>query len=317
MRRLFMFFISIVTLLCLSCSKSTLVNSTIYVGDYYIDITLYDGDSNNLNEVENIYRYYGMLFDNENEYDGMVNVASINNATDYVSVSTELLNIIKYSLNMQDELNGIYNPLGKDLLDIWSEACDTDIMPAKDLILQELAEINESSISIDGNKVKIIGNARLNLDVFARAYANQKVEEYLLNSNITDYILNYFSRSISLGQADKNGYKLSLYGIKNGYYYFNNLSISTVGCDIDSFIADNKKYTNIIDFNTGYSLTNYDKLFVAGDDPLLNDILAYAAYNMDLDEIKALEEKYNVSFLIYKDLGIVYQGDVFDECFIK
>ena len=317
MRKLIILFLIFFPMLCFSCSKENdEINSTIKISDVYVDITLKKGTEENIADIENIYNYYNKLFDNENEYEGLINIASINNATDYIQVSTELENIIKYSLNLMDELGNCFNPLGKKLNDIWKDACNSNVMPSNNEIEEMLKEIKESSLSISDNNIKILGNAKLDLDMFAKSYANQKVKEYLEENNITDYILNYYSRSITLGNS-KDGYDISLYGIKNGYYNLNNLSISTVGNDLESVTFENIKYTTTINYQTGYSNSNYDKLFVVGEDALLNDILAYVAYNKSIDEIIELENKYNVSFLVYKDLELVYMGTSFENSLIK
>ncbi len=317
--------VSFLLLICIivmtSCNHELIkenqsVSKTYQIGDEYVDIVLYDANADILEEIREVYDYYYKLFDRHHSYDNIVNVHDINNKKSII-VNDELANIIKYAQSIENELNGHFNILAGELQNLWDKACEEKKRPADEAIAEAMSNMNKSNLKIEGNNVSIVGNALLDLSKISRGYANNKVCELLEKNKIDKYIINYYSRNITIGEAlSKDEYKLSLYGVANGYYRINNNSISTIGNDINYFDADGRKYTNVIDCLTGYPLDIYDKVFVLGNDMVINDILCYISYNLDLEVIKELESKFDISLLIYNDLNLVYQGSTFEKLFI-
>lgn len=284
----------------------------------YVDITLYTASEETLTECKEKISYYEKLFDRNQEYAGIENVYSINKKR-RVNISEELIEGIVYANDILSKYESA-SILAGELNDLWKDAylkqLDPEVStekntPTEENILNAIERIQQSSIEIEDKTVSIIGNASLDLDFMKKGFIVSKLKTYLEEKGISGYIINYSARVIAFGKNPQGKYfKSSFYGIQNGHYKMNQISMACLGADITYWFGeDGYRYTTLPSCQTGKPYDGYEKVFVFGDDPLTLDILAYVFFNMELEPIQAEEKKYDVYTMMYKNLNLVYRNE--------
>ncbi len=303
--------ISFLLLLLGSCAKSNSELNEIIKFDTgeYVDITLYHSSKDVLEECKNKITYYRKLLDRDHGYENLENVYSINQKRNTI-VSKELADCIKYANDIISNYDSASLVAG-GLNDVWDSAYLDKSTPSRDVLDKELRIIKESKVEVTDNLVTIVGEGSLDLDFMKRGFMLSKLLEYLKEQKVSEYIINDSSRAIIYGHnPDAKYFKCSFFGIKNGYYKIDNIAMSCVGADIIVWYAeDGYRFTNIPSCVTGRSNDDYEKLFVFGEDPLLNDILSYVCFNLELEEVQKIEEKYSIYTMMYKELNLVYRNE--------
>ncbi len=315
-KNLILFFL--IFFLLSSCSSTVEIHEMVSLNDNeYVDIILYNSTEEVLNECKEKLSYYLKLLDRENTYEGLENVCSLNTKK-MVALSEELVEGIHYAEDILAQYE-VASLLAGGLNDLWDAAYEQKITPSEEAIQKELQKIKTSSLKFEKNTVSIIGDASLDLDFMKRGFILSKLKSYLISEGVSEYILNFSSRTIIYGQDPKTKYfTCSFYGIKNGYYKIEDMSMSCLGADIIVWYAeDGYRYTNIPSCVTGIPNDDYEKLFVFGSDPFLSDILAYAFFNMELEEIQKEENENEVYAMMYKELNLVYRSSYLTELMVE
>lgn len=306
------------------CRQSVAHNKTFYAMGTFINVTLYNTAEEHLDEIEAIYREYSNLSDMQYECNGINNVCTINNNRSAL-VDDKLLALLKYAIDVEKQMDGYFNILMGELTSLWkdrlgfSEHVDTPAVPSLEEINRCLATISNSSLTIEGNVISIIGDAMLDLGAVAKGYATQMVYLYLKENNITSYLIDAGNSNILLG--NKNFDEKFTIGLKKsdntGYYKtlkIRNKAIVTSSIDQQNVVIDDVLYTHIINPKTGFNENYYDIVTLIGEDSAKLDILSTALFNMKLEEIQALLANMDVKAILVKNNQIVYSslGDDFD-----
>ena len=93
----------------ISCSQASNLESKVFCFDTAIDIRLFEGQNDNLKDIENIFNYYDKITDNYKERD-INNVYSINHTHEDVKVDETLYKILQKTFSLKDEVR-YFNPL--------------------------------------------------------------------------------------------------------------------------------------------------------------------------------------------------------------
>ena len=300
-----------------SCGEPVVYSRTIFAMDTIINVTIYNAEEEHLNNIRDIYMDYSNACDMFNSYEG--NLCDLNNKRS-TKVNKELLEVISYSLEIQEELGGYFNILIGRITKIWKDALhigDNSYpveIPDDELIQAELKIMNESKIIIEGDVVTIEGDANIDLGGVAKGYATQKVEEYLKENNITSYMVNAGSSNISLGYKNKNdSYLVGLTNIDRMSYFkkirVDNKAIVTSSIAEQNRVVDGKIYTHIINPLTGYCVNNYDIVTIIGEQSGYLDILSTTLFSMDIETIKSYLSDKDIEIVLVKDNEILYESE--------
>ena len=319
MKRTILIFNLIVLFFCLtSCEEPPVQYSkTIFAMDTIINVTIYNAEEEHLNNIRDIYMDYSNACDMFNSYEG--NLCDLNSKRT-VKANEELLEVIKYSLDIQTELDGYFNILIGRITKIWKDALHIGdnlspvVLPEDELIQEELKIMNESKVIIDGDIITIEGQADIDLGGVAKGYATQKVEEYFKENNITSYMINAGSSNISLGYKNKNdSYLVGLTNLDRMSYFkkirVNNKAVVTSSIAEQNRVVDGKVYTHIINPLTGYCVNNYDIVTIIGEQSGYLDILSTTLFSMDIDMIKSYLSDKNIEIVLVKDNEILYESE--------
>lgn len=301
-------FINLILILILSGCKTQNLNKTIYAFDTFIDVTLYEGTKEDLNNIETIFNKYNILCDNYHSYSRINNVYTINHGQGFVEVEEELIEIFEYINTFNNEFDKTFNILSGNLTSLWKDIINNNKEINEEEIKNELNIINNSKILIENKSIKIDGNATIDLGSVAKGYATEKVKEYLISKNISKYMINSGFSTVLLGEKKNNDYfKVGIKELDNKILKLKNISIGTSAISEQMIKKDNEIYHHIIDLSTGFSSNKYTTLSVIGENAALCDILSTACFSMNIDELENIVKKYKVSIIAIKDNKIVYE----------
>lgn len=270
----------------------------------------YVGSNNVSNDIEKLFLRLSDIFDTFKAIPGLNNAYSVNNSTDFIDVDPDLINVLKMSINYQQQTNGIFNPLVKNLTSLWKESLKNKNLPDQNLIDDEINKINTSSILFSENyKVKLSGLGKIDLGAISKGYAVSLALDLFNNNNIKDYILNAGNSSIILGEnSNSDGfYNVGIRNVNNKYLKLKNISIGTSSIyEQDYLKINNDIYSHIIDARNGSAKVKNHLCIALSPSPIISDIYSTIGMMLNADELKEIESKTDVKYLTFINGNISY-----------
>lgn len=294
----------VLTFLMTSCNTNKYYECVpINVFDTYANIVFYqDGYEDSYNAIK---RKLNEISRDTNDFssNGTNNSVYDLNIKRELEVSDTLKDIIVYSNNLISDTDGYFNPYMGRLNHKWKDAIKEKRILSKDEIDNELNIINNTSIEINGNLVKINGDGNIDLGGVVKGYALEWTRKYLNDHNITKYYLDYGSSSVYIGDISINVKITKPY--ESGYmesFDAINMGIATSNGKHQNMMIDGVRYHHLINPFTGYPSNNYDSISVIGniDNGLLD---AYSTAIFSMEESKAIEFAKNkeLDLILYKN----------------
>ena len=306
------YLLTLLPILLISCSsKTNPVESKIFCFDTYIDSKLYDGNKDNMKDIENIFNTYDKLSDNYKSRD-VTNVYTINQTSDELVVDEKLYEMLKSAFSVQNHGAEYFNPLCGSLAKKWKDSLAKKEVLDEETIAEELNKMENTSFSLlSDNKVCKNGEAEIDLGGFAKGYTLDIVKTYLDENNLKQYLINAGSSSILLGEKNtKDGlFSVGLKDIKNAYLKVKNCFVSTSSITEQGVEIDGVKYSHIINPVTGSAVSKNDGVIVISETGYFGDALSTSMMNNTIDEIKNIESEYGVKTIVIKDGVITYQNE--------
>ena len=328
-------FILFLSIFCLSsCSKSKEITKTIYIFDTTVNINLYEGNSDNLNDIVDMLYSLHKLTDQYNSYTGITNIHSINESIKAGTRSFDLDDDLKELLVLPerfDQVNAYMNVeyskyilLGiGELTNLWKTTINTKVLPdaAK---LQEIKEDIENGyydydVDCQASKLTLSENTKVQFDLgsIVKGYASSKVRKYLDDNNITKYLIDFGQSTILLGEKNNNkGFNVLVNGTAYIIKDVKNSFLGTASILERNVTINNKVYHHIINPLTCYPTETYDSVVVRFEKGYMDytDLLStYLMINPDgaSDVLKAYGVQHNVHIYFFKDGGLVKEvGEV-------
>ena len=291
-----------------------------------------------LNEVMNRLKAIDEIADATRQRE-KTNVWSLNQTNEKLEISEELYYLLARANELHKSLE-YFNPLIGSLSNKWKTALNLaeeenrePTILTDDVIQEELAKINSSELILEETEQAFYaqrkGEALIDLGALAKGYALDKCLEYLNNrtGHNGDYLINAGDSSVLLGRNtsrirvwksrdyEEGVYVVRVTDIRNyqNLRIFNSF-VSTSGISNQKAIVDGKTYSHIINPITGYAISNYDQITVVGGDGWSNGSLGDALSTSlmmanDENEIKKIENKYEVKVIAIKDGKIAYLNE--------
>lgn len=315
-RKLFIFLNLFILLFLFSCSTQyTRKDFYLFAMSTEIYISFYNVDNPEtyVRDIEDIYIKYSNVASDYDPGFGVKNVYNLNQERS-IEARPELIEMIRFALEMKEETNGYFEPLLGRLSHAWKEALDNGELLSEEVVNQELEIIKTSSILIEGNKVSIIGEANLDLGGIAKGYATNEVKKYLDDKGISSYMLNAGSSNLVLGT--KNGDKFSVgfsFPFEGGNYKvldLINVCVGTSSMQHQHLLLEGKYYSHLLNPKTGYPAMYYDSLSIFGADSARLDAYSTACFAMDIEDMKEFLREKGYDFLAIKDADI-YESEGF------
>ena len=294
----------------ISCSQASSLESKVFCFDTAIDIRLFEGEKQNLNDIENIFSYYDKISDNYKQRD-VNNVYLVNNTNDDVLVDETLYSMLQKSFALKEEIR-YFNPLCGSLAKKWKESLKSSQILDEATIQSELNKMNNSSVLFkDNNLIQRLGEAEIDLGAVAKGFALDEVKKYLDSKSFSKYLINSGYSSILLGQkqSDDGLFSVGLSDIDNAYLKLSNCFVSTSGVSTQGVKIDDQIYSHIVNPYTGSAINNYDTVIVVSSSGYIGDAISTSFMLSSIDEIKQVEQTQNVKAIAIKDKNIVYRNE--------
>lgn len=305
--------------------------------DTVVHIAIYSDDesfaSENLTYAKERFEDLHKLFDNYRNYDGYVNVKSINDEAGVkpVVVDDTLFKLIKdsvdYNKNISHKTNIALGPVTK----LWNEyrelyesgktkeeviALKGQALPSDEELEKLRPLTNIENVKLDEKKksVEIDKGMELDLGATAKGFATELVARELEERGVKSCVISAGGNVRIIGKPvdGRDNFKI---GIQNpdlesqdpilAAVNVSNTSIVTSGDYQRYFDLDGVRYCHIIDPDTLKPATNVKSVTIIKEDSGLCDFLSTAAFNSTDDEINALSEKTDSAIIwVDKDMKI-------------
>ena len=296
-------------ILLTSCSKSVKpLENKIFCFDTMINIKLYEGEQNDVNELTDLFSKYSKLSDNYQSVD-FPNVYTLNHTNEEITIDKELYDLLKCSIDVQNEGANYFNPLCGSLAKKWKESLKNQQILAENVKNEELLKISASSLVFkDDNEIQRLGEAEIDLGGIAKGYALDQAKKYLVSKGYKNYLIDGGSSSILLGEKNsKDGlFSVGIKDLSNSYLKLKNCFVSSSSISEQGVVIDNVKYSHIVNPLTGSVVNENDAVIVVSDKGYYGDAMSTSLMMNTIDEIKTLEAEHNFKAIVIKNNQIAY-----------
>lgn len=309
MSKNFRVFVSLLILPFLVACNKIDIKTQFFAFSSYVSLNFYQNV--NLDSYKEIITKYDELCDPYNSYEGINNVFTINESNDFIEVSNELLEILKYSEEMRINTLGYFNPLIGNLSFLWKKAIEENTLPSDVEIKKCVEEINDSKLVFNGNKVKIIGNANIDLGAVTKGFVLKKIKEKLSKDGLSQFIINAGTSSILFGEKRGKEFKV---GVRNTTLSFQikNTSLGTSSIDEQKLVIDGHTYSHIVNPYNGSSEMSHETILVINNDPALCDIYSTVLMMKNLNEIIEISTSLDLTIAVIDDGVLSYKSEGFN-----
>ena len=285
-----------------SCDKET--KSEIYYG--YFDTVCVFSDYSGMSNGEfsaaekavgaSLEKYH-RLFDVHNEYEGLVNLATVNKMAGQgkVKVDKEIIDLLSFSKEMHELTEGKVNIAMGAPISLWKSLSKKgERIPTEDELNSLSKHTSIDSLVIDRENLTVeLLDSEMSLDVgaIAKGFAAELIKSELIEADISGVVLDLGGNLCAVGtKPDGSGWST---GIKNPLYaegaeqpYSRKVTLSagalvTSGAYERYYTVGGVRYHHIIDPETLMPENRYLSVTVMAKDSGVADALSTAIFNMD------------------------------------
>lgn len=254
--------------------------------------------------------HYHRLYDIYQSYEGINNLRTINEQAGIapVEVDTEMIDLLKFAVEMQEMTSGKVNIAMGSVLAIWHRYREHGVEDPEDARLPSLGELEEAAGHTDPKALIIdeaagtayLADGKMSLDVggIGKGYAVQRTAEYIKELGMENFLLSVGGNVYAAGtKADGSHWTV---GITNPDKDSREPYVETVKaediCVVTSgdyqryYTVDGKNYCHIIDPNTNFPAEYVSSVSIITKDSGVADALSTAVFNMPAKEGKAFIE---------------------------
>lgn len=260
-----------------------------------------------VSEIEMLLMEYHKLYDIYTVYEGVENLARINELEGgehrEVTVSEKIIDMLTYAKEMYTLTGGEVNIAMGSVLSLWHEKRSHGANHPEEAELPSEAELSLAAEHTDINNLIInkekstvyISDPKMKLDVgaIAKGYAVEMVARYLENSGVTGYILNVGGNVRAIGNKPdgenwiagvENPDKSELAEPYAEYLSITNEAIVTSGSYQRYYIVNGVNYHHIIDKDTLYPSAYFSSVSVICESSAKADALSTALFSMSYED---------------------------------
>ena len=282
---------------------------------------------------EELIRYH-KLYDIYNLYGSENNLKTINNNAGIapVEVDKEIIDLLKFSIDLYEKTDGEINIAMGKVLKIWHDYRTAGINDASQAELPPMEMLQAASEHCDINDIIIdeeastvyLADPEMSLDVgsVGKGYAVQKVAEYAREQGFDNLVINCGGNVISIGpKADNTDW---IFGIQNPDLEAENDLLKRVAitdkCLVTSgdyqryYTVDGVEYCHIIDPDTLMPAEYFRAVSIICNDSGLADALSTALFNMPYEDgLELINSIDNAEAIwVYEDGTIKYSENFED-----
>jgi len=273
---------------------------------------------------------YHQLFDIYNDYEGIANLKTVNDAAGAapVTVDRKIIDLLLACKEYHKDTNGRVNVAMGSVLSLWHEARNDGIndpvnayLPDEDALRTAAEHTSLDAVVIDEAASTVFITdplVRLDVGAVAKGWAVQRVAE-----NAPEGLLLSVGGNIcATGAKDKDGAPW-IVGVQNPdnaeeylhsiYVYADRGSVVTSGDYQRAYAVDGKVYHHIIDPDTLYPAAYWRSVTIVCADSGAADALSTALFLLPLEEGRALLAQYNAEAMWVDTDGGIFTSDGFQK----
>ena len=247
------------------------------------------------------------LFDIYNEYEGINNLKTVNDAAggDPVPVDGEIIDLLTFAKDMYGRTEGTVNVALGSVLSLWHEYREAGINDPEHAALPPMDALQAANLHtrIEGlvidrdNGTVYLADPDMRLDVgsVAKGYAAQVTVDLLRSEGITGVLLSVGGNVCTVGgKPDGSDWKIGIQAPAGDGYLCTvaagaeDLSVVTSGSYQRVYTVEGKRYHHIIDPATLMPATGYVSVTVLCNESGMADALSTALFVLPLDKGRAL-----------------------------
>ncbi len=270
-------------------------------------------------DVEAKMKKFHQYLDIYNDYNGVVNLKSINDTSGKIKVDEELFDFLKFSKEMHTLTNGEVNIAFGSVLSIWHDYRKEGVAVPDISILEDAnlhTDIENLALYDDELAVERL-DEKMMLDAGAigKGYACQMIGEYVRERYGEGFVLDFGGNLKAVGSKPSGDGWSS--GVRNPnpysqepYVYtfeISNASAVTSGSYERFYTVGGQSYHHIIDKDTLMPKNTYTSVTVITESSALADALTTAFFNMEKEEIER-----TLSSLENTSAVLVYPGGFYE-----
>ncbi|MGC8611052.1 MAG: FAD:protein FMN transferase [Mesoaciditoga sp.] len=206
----------------------------------------------------------------------------------WVQVSPQLMDVLRYAIKISQDTNGSFDPTIGRLIDLWGfNSSDSKKwhLPSPSEIANVLPHVGYQNVQFDGDKVRVLNGAWIDLGGIAKGYAVELLVKFAKENdpNSTGYVdiggdigiigPKYGNQPWKIGIRNPDGGPndaITYVDLYNGY-------IATSGDYERYIIVGGKRYYHILNPKTGYSQNYFQSVTSISDNGMLSDAFSTAA----------------------------------------
>ena len=295
-----------VLLLSVSCTENTVSDSRIAMGTI-VSVTLYESDDDKIDDIFSyIYSLDSMISRyNEKSYIAMINS---NAGISPVTVPDEVYGLVKVSLEMAKETDGLFNPAIGPLSSLWGFGTEDARVPSSDEIesVLPLLDWRKIKLSDDDNSVFLESEGMaIDLGAVGKGWAADMIDSYLDELCVEHALVNLGGNVLLHGgKADGSAWRVGIRDPENLSSSYASVAIEdgtviTSGGYQRYIEKDGEVYHHILNPETGYPFqTDILSATVIGDSGTLSDMLSTVIFASGSDKAEEIADKHDVSIIL-------------------
>ena len=272
-----------------------------------VSVTLYESDDDKIDDIFSyIYSLDSMISRyNEKSYIAMINS---NAGISPVTVPDEVYELMKVSLEMAKETDGLFNPAIGPLSSLWGFGTEDARVPSSDEIesVLPLLDWRKIKLSDDDNSV-FLENEGMAIDLGAvgKGWAADMIDSYLDELCVEHALVNLGGNVLLHGgKADGSAWRVGIRDPENLSSSYASVAIEdgtviTSGGYQRYIEKDGEVYHHILNPETGYPFqTDILSATVIGDSGTLSDMLSTVIFASGSDKAEEIADKHDVSIIL-------------------
>lgn len=319
-------------MICTRIWSGTYLNTVVKL-NLYVEQDITYNTEEIFSEVETYLAYYTIMSDKYESYDGMMNVYEINNtAGTTVTVDERLYNLIKFTMDSQEDVVDFYNAALGPVLEVWHDFRDNCLdnsicaLPSIEMLNAANGYTDPQNVVLDDENLTVTMDTGMSLDLggVSKGYVSREIIAYLDTLDLPAYLLNNGESNISIGGThpvrENGNFVIGITDPENPFdiyataYVSDGEQLVTSGDYQKFFVVDGEKYHHIIDPSTLMPSSHSRSVSIITSDPALADLYSTAIFNMSIEDGQTFVDSIaGLEAIWFAMDGTVYFSENFEE----
>ena len=266
-----------------------------------------------LDLVRSTFQEYNQLFDQYNSYEGVNNIYTLNHeaASHAVEVDPRIIECIEKSMDAS-KINSKFDIAEGKVLTLWHDAreAETPYLPKSEDIEKAKIHTEVTGVIVNGNTISFQDDTiQLDLGAIAKGYTAEKVKEKLEEAGLDNGFINAGGNVVLIGnKKDGTDWVVGIQKPDSNdslvRYKTSEPTCLVTSGDYQRFMTiDGKRYSHIIDPDTGYPAEFVRSVTVINKDSTWADAMSTALFCMSVEDGLKVCQEQNLEAVWFTDKG--------------